>query len=88
MPGGLLWRLGLLGSEVTEEHVRPELLSLVLGWAWYLPASEATQQAAEVVGSPLARQGMIPHTARRVPTSSPAADPCIRDDWSGLNCYF
>lgn len=44
-------------------RVRPELPNLFLGWAWYLPASEATQQA-EVVGSPLAGQGMIAHTAK------------------------
>lgn len=62
--------------------VRPELPNLFLRWAWYLPASEATQQAGEVLGSPLARQGMITNT------SPHAADQYTRDDWSGLKYYF
>lgn len=65
--------------------VRPELLNLFLGWTWYLPASKTTQQAGEVVGSPLARQGMITHTAEM---STYIFTCSTQDDWSGLKCYF
>lgn len=54
--------LGPLGYGAAEEHLAALSFSAwFLEWAWYLPASEATQQAGEVAGrSPLARQDRTP----------------------------
>lgn len=63
MLGGPLWGLALepLCCGTAEEHLEALRFSAwFLGWAWYLPASEATWQAGEVAGCPLARQGMTP----------------------------
>ena len=55
--------LGPLSYGTAEEHLAAlSFWDWCLGWAQYLPASEATQQAGEVSGSPSARQGLTPQT--------------------------
>lgn len=55
--------LGAVGLRplTTEEHLAALSFSAwFVGWAQYLPASEDTWQAWQVVGSPLVKQGMTP----------------------------